>query len=120
MLVAHVVRLAQTCGQGLVVVGQLCDHVHGFDVFRIVIEHALSASDVPDRSQRKSAKLSNSLGNWIGHRKKLIGLLVEQQMVITEMWTAHMPVEIFGLQVEREHISENGIHGAAYVFGGRT
>ena len=37
-------------------------------------------------------------------------------MVIPEVWTAHVPVEIFGLHIEREHISQNGIHRSAYVF----
>ncbi len=74
----------------------------------------------PIESQRDSAKLSDSLGDWIRHRKKLIGVLVEEQMVIAEMWTAHVPVEIFRLHVKREHIGENGIHRAAYVFDGRS
>src|SRR5436190_8602708 len=39
-------------------------------------------------------------------------------MVIPEMRTAHVPVEIFRLYVEREHIGENGIHRSAYVFDG--
>src|SRR6266568_5524116 len=39
-------------------------------------------------------------------------------MVIPEMRTAHVPVEIFRLYVEREHIGENGIHRPAYVFDG--
>src|ERR1700737_641992 len=41
-------------------------------------------------------------------------------MIITEMPTAHVPVEIFRFQVESEHIRENGVHGAGNVFGGRT
>ena len=41
-------------------------------------------------------------------------------MVIAEMWPTHVPVEIFRLHVEREHIGQNGVHGAAYIFSGRS
>src|SRR6266404_2845957 len=41
-------------------------------------------------------------------------------MIITEVRTAHVPVEIFGFQVKGEHVGENGVHGAGNVFGGRT
>jgi hypothetical protein len=27
-------------------------------------------------------------------------------------------MEIFGLQIQREHIGENGVHGRGYVFDG--
>jgi hypothetical protein len=90
------------------------------DVFGVVIKDTLSARDLADRVQRESAKLSNALGDWIRHGKKLVGVLVEQQMVIAEMRAAHVPVEIFRLHVKREHISKNGIHGAAYIFSGRV
>src|SRR6266567_6945331 len=69
--------------------------------------------------QCNTTNLSNSLGDWIGHREKLLSVLVEEQMIITEMRAAHVPVKILGFHVEREHIRENGIHSACYVFGGR-
>ena len=31
-----------------------------------------------------------------------------------------MLVEIFGFQVEREYVGQNGVHGRRDVFGGRT
>src|SRR5438445_130386 len=84
MLVAHVVSLAKARGQRFVVIRQLSDHVQGLDVFRIVIEHALSSRNVADRSQRKSSDLSNSLRDWIGHGEKLIRVFVEEQLVIAD------------------------------------
>src|SRR6266481_8079076 len=65
MLVAHVVRLAQTGGQSLVVLGQLSNHVRRVDVVCVIIEHALKARDMADRLQSTSANLSNSLRDWI-------------------------------------------------------
>src|SRR3954467_2498155 len=36
------------------------------------------------------------------------------------MRTAHVPVKILRFQVEREHIREDGVHGAGNIFGDRT
>src|SRR5437773_5115494 len=60
MLVAHVVSLTKARGQLFVVVGQLSEHVQRLDVFRIVIEDALSARDLSDRMQCKSAEFTNA------------------------------------------------------------
>jgi hypothetical protein len=120
MLVAHVMCFAKVCGQRFVVVGQLGDHVQGLDIFRIVIEHALIAGNVTDRSQRKSANLADSLCDWISHREKLVGVLVEKQMVIAEVRATHVPVEIFGFQIEREHVGQNGVHCRCDVPGRRS
>src|SRR4029453_16626761 len=95
-------------------------HVQGLDVLCIVIEHALSAGDMPDRLECWSADFSNSLRDWISHREKLLSVLVEEQMVIAEVRTTHVPVEIFGFQVEREHVSENGIHCSCDIPGRRS
>ena len=120
MFVAHVVCFAKASGQRFGVIGQLGDHVQGLDIFRIVIEYALIAGNVADRSQRKSANLADSLCDWISHREKLVGVLIEKQMVIAEVRTTHVPVEIFGFQVEREHVSQNGVHRRCDVPGRRS
>src|SRR5438094_3735345 len=36
------------------------------------------------------------------------------------MWTAHVPVEVFRFQVEREHVRQNGVHCSGNVLGGGT
>src|SRR5439155_27084038 len=67
-----------------------------------------------------SSDLSNSLRDWIGHREKLVGVFVGEQMVIAKVRTTHVPVEIFGFHVEREHLSQNGVHRSSDVPGRRT
>src|SRR5260370_39122647 len=76
--------------------------------------------DAADRLDRKSANFSNSLGDLIRHGEKLVAMFVEQQVVVAEMRTAHVPVEIFRLQVEREHVRQNSVHGASNILGGGT
>src|SRR5437762_12090538 len=73
-----------------------------------------------DRFDRKSANLSNSLRDWVGHGEKLIAVFVEKQVIVAKVRAAHVPMEILGFQVEREHVRENGVHGAGYVPGRRT
>jgi len=52
MFVANVVRFTKPRGQSSIVFRELRDHVQGLNVLGIVIEDTLSASDLPDRSQR--------------------------------------------------------------------
>jgi hypothetical protein len=71
-------------------------------------------------SMSEQVSLGMSLRNYslrarLRHCENLVGLLIKEQMVITEVRAAHVPMEILGLHVEREHIGENGIHRSAYV-----
>src|ERR1022692_709699 len=36
-------------------------------------------------------------------------------MIVPKMWSTHVPVEIFGFQVQREHVGKNPIHTAGDV-----
>src|SRR5436309_15776798 len=46
VFLTHAVRLPKTRGQLFVVLREFRDHVQGFDILRIVIEHPLSARDL--------------------------------------------------------------------------
>src|SRR5205807_1412195 len=39
----------------------------------------------------------------------LVALLVQEKMIVAEVRTRHMPMEVLRFQVEREHIREQGI-----------
>src|SRR6516162_3566781 len=112
VLVANRVGLAQARRQLLVVVAQLREHVEGGDEVRVVVQHALQAADVADRAQRGAADLAHALGNVVGGRENLLALLVEEEMVVTEVRARHMPMEILGLQIKRKHIGEQDIERA--------
>ena len=111
MFVTHVMRFAETCGHGFIVICQLSEHVQWFDVFGVVIAHSLSTRDLPGGMQRKPAELANSFGNHISNGKKLLSMLVKEQVIIAEMMSTHMPVKIFRFQVQREHICKDCVHG---------
>src|SRR5579862_4397162 len=56
--------------------------------------------------QGVSPKLAGSLGDIIGHSENLLGLFVKKQMIIAEMATAHMPMEVLRFQIKRKHIGK--------------
>jgi hypothetical protein len=71
-----------------------------------------------DRTQRLPADLAHALGDRVGHREQLGRLLVQQQVVVAEMRAADVPVEVLGLQVQREHVGQHRVQRRADVAGG--
>ena len=67
------------------------------------------ARDIADRAQRHIAGLADALGNQVGRRENLCRLIVEQQMIIAEMRTRDMPVEILGLEIQRKTVCQNAV-----------
>jgi hypothetical protein len=61
------------------------------------------------------AELAYAFGELVGGGENRLRLLVEQQMVIAEMPAADVPVEILGLQVEREGIRQQHVRRAGYL-----
>ena len=62
----------------------------------------LELGDMADRAERGAADLADPLGHVVGGAQDIGGLLVEQQVVVAEMRAADVPVEILGLQIERD------------------
>src|SRR5262252_7686524 len=93
VLVANRVSLAQARRQLLVVVAQFGKHIQRRDEVGVVVQHALQASDVADRAQRGAADLAHALGDVVGGRENLFGLLVEQEMIVAEVGARYMPME---------------------------
>src|SRR3981189_3207941 len=62
-----------------------------------------------DGGQLRSADVAHARGELVGGGKDLLALLVEQQVVIAEMRTADVPMEILGLEVEREGVRQQPV-----------
>src|SRR6266576_4326290 len=56
--------------------------------------------------QGVSPNLAGSLGDIIGHGENLLGLFVEEQMIVAKMVAAHVPVKILRFQIKRKHIGK--------------
>ena len=85
------------------------------DIIGVIVEHALEPGDLADRMDGRAAELAHPLGDVVGDGEDLVGLLVEQQMVVAEMRPADMPVEILGLEIEREGVGQQGVERAGDV-----
>src|SRR5215467_14844520 len=112
VLLANRVGLAQARGQLLVIVAQLRKHIQRRDEVSVVVQDSLQAADVADRVQRSAADLADALGDGVGGRENLLAMVVEEEMIVAEVGTGYMPMEILGLQVKRKHIGEQDIERA--------
>ena len=80
----------------------------------------LQLGDVADRAQRGAADLAHALGDLVGDGENLLALLVEQQMIVAEMRAADMPMEVLGLEIERENVGEDLVElGGQFPDGSR-
>jgi hypothetical protein len=102
------VRGAHEVDDAQVVLAQLGQHVLRRDEGRVVVQQALVARDVADGAQRGAAELARALGNGVGHGEDLVRLLVQHQVVVAKVRPRHVPVEVLGLQVQREGVGQQG------------
>jgi hypothetical protein len=119
VLFADTVGFAKARGESLAVLTQFSQHVLRFDILCIVVRYALQASDMANGPERGTPDLPDALGDGVGHGEKLVTLFVEQQMIVAEVWPAHVPVEVLGLEVKRERVRQDRIHGACDILGRR-
>jgi len=87
MLIAKVMRLAHARGELFIVLAQLGKHIQRGDEVRVVVLYALQAGDLANRPHCRAAQLANTFGYWVSCRENLIAVLIQQQMIIPEMWT---------------------------------
>jgi hypothetical protein len=66
----------------------------------------LQAGNVPDGSNRSPADLARALGDVVGHRKSLIGVLIEQEMVVAKVRSAGVPMKVLGLYIQGKYIGQ--------------
>ena len=78
----------------------------GRDIRSIIVGQALVVRDVTNGMQGEAADLSGAFGDVVGHLENLFGLLIEQEMVVSKMRAAHVPVKVLGLHKKSEHIGK--------------
>ena len=106
MLIAELVRLAHEFDQPLIVGGQLEHHICGRDGRFVVVLQTLVVGYVTDRSKRTSPEFACALGNVVCHAEDLLGLFVQQKVIVPEMTTCHVPVEVPGFHIKREDVGQ--------------
>jgi hypothetical protein len=101
--------------QGLLVLAKLTQHVFWSYILCIVVRDAPQTSDVPDGTDGGSTNLTNALGDIVSHVEDLIAVFVEQKVVIPEVRTAHMPMEVLGFEVESKRIRKQGVQCSSKI-----
>jgi hypothetical protein len=101
-------------GQIFVVVAQLCEHILRDHELCIIVLDALQATDLADGSQGYASDLAHALGDRVGDGENLVPVLIQQQMIVAEVRTRNMPVEVLRFEVEGEHIRQQNIESAGY------
>src|ERR1700757_4136297 len=104
VLVTNLVGGTQKFYQLLVIFHQFSQHLFWTDKLCIVILQPLMLGNIGNRSQRSPTDFTSAFRNVVCHSKNLFALVVQQQVIVTEMWTAHVPMEILCLNIEREHV----------------
>ena len=67
--------------------------------------------------------LAHPFGNGVGDVEYLRGMFIEEQMIVAEVRPAHVPVEVFGLEIKGKCIGQQGIQHTGEIldlFGGET
>lgn len=72
----------------------------------------------PIRSNRGATDFTHALGDIVGHRKKLAGVLIEQEVVVAKMRPTDVPMKVLRLYIESKYIGQQRIEGAGDVFDG--
>ena len=108
-LSANVVGLAHPVGDRLVVGHQLQQHVPRRHEWGVIVLDLLQLGDVSDRADGGAADLADALGEVVGGGEDLVRLFVEQQVVVAEFGAADVPMEILGLEIEREGVRQQPI-----------
>ncbi len=106
VFLANFMSRAEIARQCLIVGVEFCQHLFRGNAIVVIVLQALVPRDIADRVQRGSADFARTFGNIIAHVKDLFRLFVEQHVIVPEVLPGHMPVEILGLQVERECIGQ--------------
>jgi hypothetical protein len=114
-VVAKSVNSSHVKHQRLLVLTKLAQHVGWRHKFGVIVEKSLQTPDLPYRPDGCATDLSDPFGDVIGHREDLIAVIVEEEMKVTKMWSAHMPVEVLRLEIERKEIGKKSVERTSYV-----
>jgi hypothetical protein len=84
-------------------------HLTGRHEIVIVIFNGLQLTYMAATTDGRAAYATDALSHDVDGRKNRIGLLVEKQVIVTEVRTGEAPVEVLRLDIERE--KDEGIFG---------
>src|ERR1700730_400044 len=118
VLFTQLVRGTQVSGQFQIVRAKLNQHVLRRDAFVVAVLEPQMLGDITDGSDCSSTDFARSLGDIVRHREDLSTMLIEQEVVISEMRAIDVPMEILRLDIESEHVGEQFAQLAGDLYDG--
>ena len=109
---------AHDLDQPLFVFTKFTKHIGWSDEIRVIVGEALQTTDVSNRANGRAADLANALRDFVCHSKYLVGVVIQQQVVVAKMRTGHMPVKVLRFQIEDENIRNECVKSTRDVFNG--
>src|ERR1017187_2041689 len=113
-------RSAQALYKGLVVGVEFPQHLGWAHKLLVVVRNPLQPGNVSYGVDGCAADLANTLGYGVGDAEYLGCMFVEKQVVVAEMLPAHVPVEVFGLEIEGKCVGNKRVQYTGkilYIFG---
>jgi hypothetical protein len=105
-LIAACMSRTHKAEEPLIVLVQLTQHGVRKNSLLLTVIEPPEPRYIPNRVDCSCPELTRTLGDFVGHRKELFCLIVEQKMIVTEMRSAHMPMEVLGFEIKREYIRQ--------------
>src|ERR1700683_3914930 len=99
-------RLAHVPCQFRIIVSKFSYHVEWLDVFGFVVSDTLKARNLADRANGGGAYFPGSFSKGIPQSEYLVALFIQHQVIVPEMWAGHMPVKVFGFEIQRKRVRE--------------
>lgn len=97
VFVTELMGFAHESHERFIIVTQFVEHCLGRHKRITVVGKALEGRDLTHRAQRFAAELARPPSDGIDHHKNQGRLVVEQQMIVPEMRSTHVPVKILGV-----------------------
>ena len=61
-----------------------------------------------------ASDLAHGLGDRVGDGENLIAVFIQQQMIVAEVRTRNMPMDVLRFEVEGKHFCQRNIESAGY------
>jgi hypothetical protein len=83
-------------------------------MYSVVIQDALHTDNMGDGFSAEPHPFRTRSATALSHCENPIVLLVEHQMVIPKVRSAHVPVKLLGVEVKRKDIHQDSVHGCSH------
>lgn len=93
---------------------QFLQHVRCLHLRLIIVGNGLPLGDIADGCKSPVAVLADPFCDQVRGREYLCRMFVEHKMIVAEMRTGNVPVEVFGLEIESKTVRQYSVQRFGY------